>query len=177
MYDKLYRFLVEMATWPRVVLLVALSLLIMGGFELRMKELGYANTSPDTRWRGYSSEDVRKFFHDIGKDGRRLYAGTQRTLDVAFPLVYGSLFASLIILLYGPRGARYLVLAPVSAAVMDLAENAVLSHLALRFEEGSPPPVKAASIFTMLKWALCVISLGLIIVGVWAAWRRRRDEG
>jgi hypothetical protein len=72
MYDKLYRFLVGMATWPRVVLLVALSFLIMGGFQLRTKELGYENTSPDVRWRGYSGEDVREFFHAIGEDGRQL---------------------------------------------------------------------------------------------------------
>ena len=78
------------------MLLFALFCLCAGVFELRSRALGYANKALDGRWRGYSPEDVRKFFEAIGEDGRRLYARTERTLDVAFPIIYGSLFATLL---------------------------------------------------------------------------------
>src|SRR5829696_6223373 len=123
MYDKMYQCLLEVATWPHVALLFALLFLMMGVFELRSKTLGYENKTLDGRWRGYSPEDARKLFADLGPDGRQLYASTERTLDVGFPLTYGLLFASLLILLYGQQGAKYLVLVPLAAAVMDLAEN------------------------------------------------------
>src|SRR3954466_14701926 len=110
---RAYQMLVGSATWPRALLLLALFFLCVGVFELRSRALGYANKVLDGRWRGYSPEDVRAFFEAIGEDGRRLYAKTERTLDAAFPIIYGSLFATLLILLYGRLGAKYLVLVPL----------------------------------------------------------------
>jgi hypothetical protein len=169
MYDKLYGFLVETATWPRVFLLAALFLLIVGVFDLRRKALGHENPALDGRRRGYSPEDARKFFEAIGPDGRKLYANTELSLDVAFPLVYGSLFAALLILLYGQVSARYRVLVPLLTVVMDLAENVTLAFLASRFDGKASPLARVAAVFTLLKFVLFVLSLLLILFGVVAA--------
>lgn len=166
MYDKLYQFLVETATWPRVLLLVALFFLIAGVFEFRAKELGYGNPGLDGRWRGYSPEDARKFFDDIGKDGRKLYAGTELTVDIAFPLVYGSLFSALVILFYGQQRAKYMVLVPLLAAAFDLAENVTLAIMASTFKGEASGLARLAVVFTLAKCALLAISLLMIIVGV-----------
>ncbi|HYG79572.1 MAG TPA: hypothetical protein VD861_04250 [Pyrinomonadaceae bacterium] len=166
MYDKLYSFLLETATWPRVLLLVALCFLIAGLFEFRAKELGYGNPGLDSRWRGYSPEEARKFFQDIGEDGRKLYAATELTMDIAFPLVYGSLFSALVILLYGQQRARYLVLAPLLAAAFDLAENVTLAIMASTFKGQASGLARLAVVFTLAKCALLGISLLMTIVGV-----------
>jgi hypothetical protein len=161
-----YQMLVDSATWPRALLLLALFWLCVGVFELRARALGYANKVLDARWRGYSPEDVRKYFEAIGEDGRRLYARTQRSLDVAFPIIYGSLFATLLILFYGPLGAKYLVLLPLLQVLMDFGENFTLSSLALRFDGKARPLARLAAVFTRIKLLLLGFSVLLIAVGL-----------
>ncbi|HEY0380140.1 MAG TPA: hypothetical protein VGC87_24715 [Pyrinomonadaceae bacterium] len=164
--SRVYELLVGSATWPRALLLFALFCLCAGVFELRSRALGYANKVLDGRWRGYSPEDVRKFFEAIGEDGRRLYARTERSLDVAFPIIYGSLFATLLILLYGRLGAKYLVLVPLLNVLFDFAENFTLSGLALRFDGKVQPLAKLAAIFTRIKSLLFSVSVLLIALGI-----------
>jgi hypothetical protein len=164
--SRVYELLVGAATWPRALLLFALFCLCVGVFELRSRALGYAHKVLDGRWRGYSPEDVRKFFEAIGEDGRRLYARTERTLDVAFPIIYGSLFVTLLILLYERHGAKYLVLVPILQVLMDFGENFTLSSLARRFDGKAQPRAKLAVVFTRIKFLLLAISALLIGVGL-----------
>lgn len=161
--SRVYELLVGSATWPRAVLLFALACLCVGVFALRSRVLGYAGKVLDARWRGYSPEDVRKFFEAIGEDGRRLYATTERTLDVAFPIIYGSLFVALLILLYERQGAKYLVLIPLLNVLFDLAENFTLSSLALRFKGKPQPLAKLAAVFTRIKSLLFFLSFFVLI--------------
>jgi hypothetical protein len=163
--SRVYQMLVNSATWPRALLLFALFCLCVGVFELRSRALGYAHKVLDGRWRGYSPEDVRKFFEAIGEDGRRLYARTERSLDVAFPIIYGSLFATLLVLLYGRLGAKYLVLVPLLNVLFDFGENFTLSSLALRFDGKVQPLARLAVVFTRFKSLLFSISVLLILLG------------
>src|SRR6478752_157815 len=89
MSNALSNLLERLATWPAVTLLFVLFLLCSQGFELRHKSLGFENPGLDSRF-WYSPEEARDFFEAIGERGRRLYAITEVTLDLAFPLVYGS---------------------------------------------------------------------------------------
>src|SRR2546425_9482630 len=79
MYDRL-----KSGSWIRwfVALVVCVAL-----FLLRRKLLGGAET-PDSFWQGYTPAEVADFLRHIGPGGRSLYAFTQLTLDVVFPVVY-----------------------------------------------------------------------------------------
>ncbi|HJU53202.1 MAG TPA: hypothetical protein VJ715_01475 [Pyrinomonadaceae bacterium] len=170
MYDKLYEAVAGMVTWPRVALLFVLALLMMGVFELRRKALGTELLTLDGRKTGYTPREAGQVFEAIGSDGRALYANTELTLDLAFPLVYGSLMVSLLILLYG-RYAKYLVLVPAAAVLMDIAENVTIAIMIWVYNKQpeprpDPPLAKLSSVFTQAKWALSIISLVLIGIGV-----------
>jgi hypothetical protein len=164
MWDGIYKRIERVATWPSVALLLILFLLCAQGFEWRRKTLGYGIQSLDARF-WYSPDEASAFFDAIKANGQRVYAITQLTLDVAFPFIYGLLFAILLIHLYSQKRAKKLVLVPVLTASCDLLENITTAYLALRFK-GQPSPVAwAAAIFTSLKWALLILSLILIAVG------------
>src|SRR5437879_2395351 len=120
MIAQLHKAFVWLATWPVVALLVVGFLLCQMGFAWRHKALGPTHEVPDARlW--YTPDDVRTFFDQIGDCGRQLYAFTQVTLDLANPLLYGTLFAVLIVRLFG---SRYPGLVPLPVAAADLLENA-----------------------------------------------------
>lgn len=170
MYDRLYDAVAGMVTGPRVALLFVLLLLMMGAFELRRKALGSELLTLDGRRGGYSPQDAGKLFEAIGPDGRALYANTELTLDLAFPLVYGSLMVSLLILFYGSY-AKYLVLVPAAAVLMDVAENVTVAVMIWAYNKQPPPRpdpalAKLGSIFTQAKWALALISFVLLGIGV-----------
>src|SRR5262244_2340910 len=79
MYDRL-----KSGSWTRwfVALVIGIAL-----FLLRRKYLGGADP-PDSFWQGYTAAQVADFLRQIGPRGRSLYAWTQPTLDVVFPVVY-----------------------------------------------------------------------------------------
>ena len=173
MYDAIYQRLEKLATWPGVGMLFVICMVLTIGFTLRQRELGLSNPGLDGRmW--YTPEAASKFFQDIGKDGRQLYAATQLSLDVLFPLAYSSLMAVLLINLYAPAGGRtWTVLVPLLAALFDLAENVTVAGLALSYEGKEQPLARLAAVFTLTKTCLLFLSLGLIAVGAWKAWPRR----
>src|SRR5712692_10571277 len=72
----------------------------------------------DARQWGYGPADAKSFLENLGPEGRKLYALTGVTLDVAFPLGYGLLLAVLIRQLYPPKVA-WLAVAPLLAAALD----------------------------------------------------------
>jgi hypothetical protein len=175
MWDALFNLLERYATWPVVTLLFALFLLCQLGFQMRGKALGLGTQTLDVRF-GYSPEEARDFFQSIGERGRKIYGWTQLTLDILFPLVYGALYAMLIIHVYPRETARYLTLVPALNTVSDLLENVTNAYLSLQFDGRASPLTRGASIFTMVKIVLLALSLMLILIGaVWSLWRSYRS--
>ncbi|MGB5636449.1 MAG: hypothetical protein WBM44_29345 [Waterburya sp.] len=96
---------------------------VLAGFQWRASKLmlGVQNKLLDSRF-WYNLEDVRSFFESINvikdidtdiytfKTGLNLYATTQITLDLLFPIIYGTLFAVFIIFLYKRKGFSALTL-------------------------------------------------------------------
>jgi hypothetical protein len=163
------------ATWPRLFALALAVLAASAMFELRSAALrpapvpdkpeGRTNgtehwtTGPDGRRSGYTADELHEYFKGLGPDGRALYAGTQKTLDVFFPLVYGSLFLGVLARAVPGRSRwRWWAWAPVCMVLADLGENALLAHLAEHFPaEPTPGWAETAVIaakFTGVKWAL-----------------------
>ena len=97
---------------------------------------------------------------------RRAAAIGHLTLDVLYPLVYGTLFSLLLILLHRPfsTAGRYrrLLALPWLAVLADYGENLLLAALFLAYPARLPALERLAPLFTALKWAL--VSLTLLAV-------------
>jgi hypothetical protein len=114
---------------------------------------------------GYDGAEARDFLAGLGERGRRLYATTEVTLDLAFPLVYVTLLAVLIVRVYAERTAKYLVLLPALGGVADVLENCILAYLAWSFDGQASGWARVASAFTLLKSYALIATLVAIAVG------------
>ena len=102
---------------------------------------------------------------------RTLYAATGLTIDMAFPLAYGLLFAILLVRLF--RAPFFLL--PLATAAADVLENATVAALALGYAGAPSPLAWPAAAFTLVK-ALCgYAGLAATLVGAvrWL-WRQGR---
>src|SRR5262249_24984901 len=91
----------ERGSWGRVGLLLAPSVAALAVFAIRDQVflLG-ASSDPakllDTRF-WYTPTDAREYLDRLGQSGRRLYAMTQLSLDIIFPVFYAGLLSSLFV--------------------------------------------------------------------------------
>ena len=166
MCSGLETLLRRMPCWY-LLILVGLFLAGSRAFQWRADELG--QPALDTRF-GYTPEDVTDFLKKICPKGRRLYAATQLTLDLVFPLVYGAFLGRILVSVFRTELARYLLLIPLLAVAADWSENVATAILALNFNGEAAPPLLAyaAAGYTLTKWILLfaygpILFAGLIL--------------
>src|SRR5262245_51799263 len=157
MYDRL-----KSGSWTRwfVALVIGIAL-----FLLRRKYLGGADP-PDSFWQGYTAAQVADFLRQIGPRGRSLYAWTQLTLDLVFPVIYVVCIARPLARTASPAIGPLLIWLPFVVAGFDLAENVATAYLAWTFDGRPAPLAEFASVFTRSKYAILVVSLGALLL-VW----------
>jgi hypothetical protein len=162
MFYDLYRFFNRKATWPVVALLVVVIMLTNQAFAGR-RVAYFLNDQllDDRRW--YTPADVSQLFNDLG-DRRYIYAATELTLDLIYPLSYGLLFAILISQLWGPR-RDWMLLFPIFTVFFDLSENLLIVYMISTFNGGETNLAWAAAVCTLLKTLLFLLSLLLILNG------------
>jgi hypothetical protein len=134
--------------------------------------LGYPSTVLDARLT-YTPLQVEQYLEDLGASGRRLYAASEVTLDLLYPLLYGGFLALGLALVYRAlfpthRFSRYVPLVGAAAALADLAENLSLAFLALIFPRGPDGLVFLAGTFTALKWLAGLTAGVLLLAGAGA---------
>ncbi|MEM6709757.1 MAG: hypothetical protein AAF648_13325 [Pseudomonadota bacterium] len=110
---------------------------------------------------------VRAVIEDMTPEQRRAHVWTTATVDVAYPLAYGSLFVGSVLAFFGRLG-RFL--APVLLVVVpvDLVEG-VVQILALT---NTYDFVDGKAVLTPLKFALAFTGLALTVLG-WLVWSVR----
>lgn len=138
--------------------------------------------SPDTSFL-YSAERLYDMAQAYGVEGRRAYVRARLTYDLAFPLIYGSFYATAIAYTLRkawprqPRPWGWSVL-PLWAAAADLVENAAVVGVMLLYPDPSILLAGLAAFATPIKWLLVGVAIFLTIFGslAWAAaaLRRRR---
>lgn len=157
------------------IFLFIANLACIAGFNWRQSQL---KLEPPDAKRHYSPDELYAFLEGIGESGRRLYAWTQVTLDVIYPVVYCLLFAVLLVVLWRWEKLRCVVLLPLLTGVFDLLENFTTAYLAATFGAGRNEALAGMSpIFSTGKWWGVSICLGLILIGaIWKAviWLRRK---
>lgn len=163
MMTALYQRIHRLATWSVVALLSVAIVLCVQGFIWRQAALGWSNQVLDARL-GYTPAEAQQVLAAMGAPGRHLYATTQLTLDVIFPLVYGLFFAVLMVRLYRLEQAKILF-APLLMVVADLAENVLTTMLAWSYTGQISALAWLAAGCTAVKWIALVITLVLLILG------------
>ena len=136
-------------------------------FQLRRCRIG--DDIPDLWRQWYTPERVHKFLDDLKTDSNRnLYALSQVTLDVVFPITYGLLAAVTLYRLLGQSlpTFEFLLFLPLITVAADLLENATVAWLALTFEPCAPPRNLAwlTALSTFVKWRSLYL---LLLVLAW----------
>jgi len=104
---------------------------------------------------------VWKTIEDMSESQRHTHQWLTATLDVAFPLVYGSLFAGAALRFFGSAG-KWLAVPALLVIPVDLVEGAVQICLLGLDREG----LEAKAVLTQTKVVLFVTAAVLAIAGV-----------
>jgi len=165
----------DLATWPAFAAALVAAAACWGAFRWRRSKLGAQHTLLDSRF-WYKPKEVQELFDTLGEPGRKLYAVTQVTVDLVFPLAYGLLFAMAIVRLYGTPAASWLLFLPLLTVVFDLAENVLTAYLAWPPRHKGPAIVRLAATCTATKFTFFALSsvatvIGLVIAAVEAVAR------
>lgn len=175
MCDSLYQRINRIANWRIGIFLFLANLACIAAFNWRHHQL---KLEPPDAKRHYSPDELYAFLGGIGENGRQLYAWTQITLDVIYPVVYCLLFAVLLVVLYRWEKLRCVVWLPLLTGIFDLLENVTTAYLAATFNAGRNDGLASLSpIFSTGKWWGVSICLALILIGaIWKFmdWIRRK---
>ncbi len=154
-------FLQRAARGPVLLALALASLFWMSLLTQVGRQPGQpAATALDLRW-GYTTAEVEQALSPLSPAQRDQAARAHLTLDVAYPLTYGLLFALLLARLWPQR--RWWLLAPATV-LADLTENALLAALYWGYPQRLAW-VSWASLATRLKWTLVGLVFLLLMVG------------
>ncbi|MBS1793154.1 MAG: hypothetical protein JSS81_04835 [Acidobacteria bacterium] len=163
MPEKIYLKFRNETGWKFFSALVAEALACLLLFAWRGRAFGGIRTL-DEQW-FYDPATVFGVLKDLDAIGKLpLYAVTEITLDLVFPVVYVALFVFLIVRLFPPRAGGYLLLAPLLAGAADLAENFSIAFLAFSGNPEIRPLALAVTVFSTSKWLLVYLSL-LVTLG------------
>ena len=172
MLTSWYDCLATSANWWTIALALTLTFVCILGFNgrtlalRREGRLGNGEKLLDGRW-WYTPADAGALLCKLGKDGRRLYAVSEVTLDLIFPLAYGLSLALLLVRLW-PRDQAWLLLLPFVTVIADLLENFTIAFLAWTYSNESGPSAlaKVAAIFTLTKRTFLSLAFLAVVIGI-----------
>jgi len=134
--DFWLHWLAPVTSWRACVILMIGFMCCFAGFKWRNHHVAPA-TTPDGQMLKIDYDKLLCHLHEL-KPHRRLYAITEVTLDVAFPLLYTSLLSVPILLAFG-RGFSPLTLIPLATGCFDLVENFTVAWLVMWGDLTSKP--------------------------------------
>jgi hypothetical protein len=148
------------------------------GFAWRSAKFGSEKKLLDARF-WYSQTEAQEFLNDLEPGGRNLYAATELTLDILYPLVYTATLGVLMLWLYPENVAKKLLVLPMMGGGFDLPENIQLAFLALTFDGSESVVAVTAALCTATKFVFLAASVAVVVVGVagrfWP-WRIKAPE-
>lgn len=109
--------------------------------------------------------------NDLDEAGQWLYAVTEVTLDFAFPVLYATLIAIILVMVWRearPERSEWMALAliPYLGMLTDFGENTSIAAMMLLFPKEPIWLVWLSNLFSLIKWTAGVTSLGIILVGL-----------
>lgn len=129
----------------------------------------------------YDSDEVYALFRKFDRPSRQLYAWTEITVDMIFPIIY-SLFLSLLMIWFFQKSFKYekygsLAMLPFIAMLFDYCENVLIAAMLFDYQREHFAVARVASLATKLKWSFFLLSLLAILFGIWLVIRSLSKEG
>jgi len=130
----------------------------------------------DLRPMGYSADDARAFLSALGPEGRALYTGPQRILDIAYPALLGFVLIGALRHVYA-KGWPLTLLVFVALVGMgfDYLENMRVALLLAG--DVSDEIIAAASRATVMKSTLTSVAMLAVLAGLirsgWRVWKNK----
>lgn len=165
MHDRIRRGLQRLATRRVVVPTVLVTLLCVAGFEWRDARLGCLELLDTRQW--YTPEQAADLFGALDRlnpRARAVYAWTEVSIDLIFPVAYGLLFALTLLRVFGDGRPYYLL--PLAAAATDVFENISIALLASTYDGAPTAWARVAAVFTLLKSGLLLATLAAAVGGL-----------
>ena len=163
-HDRIRSGLQRLATRRVVIAAVLVALLCVAGFEWRDARLGGLELLDVRQW--YTPEQAAALFGALDRldpCARAVYAWTEVSIDMVFPVAYGLLFALLLLRLF--KDARRLFLLPIAGATIDIFENLSIALLASTYDGAPSSWTRVAAAFTLLKSGLILATLAAAVGG------------
>ena len=137
------------------------ALLCLAGFQWREARLGGLELLDTTQW--YTPEQAAALFGALDRldsRARAVYAWTEVSIDMVFPVAYGLLFALRVF----EAGRRFYLL-PIAGAAADVFENLAIALLASTYDGAPKSWTRVAAAFTLLKSGLILATLAAAVGG------------
>ena len=177
MHDRIRRELQRLATRRVVIPTVLAALLCVAGFEWRDARLNGLELLDTRQW--YTPEQAATLFGALDRldsRARAVYAWTEVSIDMIFPIAYGLLFALLLLRVLGDGRPFYLL--PIAGAAADVLENLSIALLASTYDGDPTSWSRVAAIFTLLKSVFILATLAAAVGGaIRRLWVIRRESG
>jgi hypothetical protein len=137
----------------------------------QLKDIAGGMRIPDMMPGGYDPAYLYSLLVTLGHKGRNLYLFKQIPFDMIYPFLYGFSFTLLLNyiykLLYNKNTVlQYFCLIPFVAALFDYAENISIANLLYTFPYFSINIARVASVFTVLKSSITILSFVLVFAGL-----------
>ena len=165
LHDRIRPGLQRLATRPVVILTGLAALLCLAGFQWRESGLGGLELLDTRQW--YTPEQAAALFGALDRldpHARAVYAWTEVSIDLVFPVAYGLLFA--LLLLRAFEDGRRFYLLPIAGAATDVFENISIALLASTYDGAPSSWTRVAAAFTLLKSGLILATLAAAVGGV-----------
>lgn len=173
MLTALSTTLYRISSWKTLVLALVLYIpfpaYLFKNLETRMNTLAGEVIGPIDLLMGFNPERIMYMVATYGPVGRSVYAFGELTTDVAYPIIYSYLLATILSLLFRNRadkGFRVVNVLPLLILGFDLMENVCIVALLKSYPNLSFTLASICSILTNLKWAMFLIVTGFIIYGL-----------
>ncbi len=182
--SRLYVCVKRIASWRTLAIGFIAALVITQLFAWRSEKLGNENKVLDAR-ASYTAEDAVDFALNIKPNGCHFYGLTELTIDVAFPLVYATLFAIILVQLFSEKLARWLVAIPIAAATLDVLENVFIAIFCFTLDHNQAfdelvqefsTHISVSELLTRSKFVLVACALIAIFIGGIFDWRKNERE-
>ncbi|TDK50604.1 hypothetical protein [Antarcticimicrobium luteum] len=166
----------RIAYWAVFMAALALYAAMVGGTLPAIARDAGGLTPFDMRPMGYTVAEARAFLAALGDEGRALYLGPQRWLDLAYPVLLAIVLIGAVRMLIRRFWLQLgLSLAALGGMAADYLENARVAAMLVAGGAVADELIGAASRATQLKAGLTsLVMLAVCVALARAAWKRWR---
>jgi len=131
----------------------------------------------DLRPTGYSPDEARTFLAALNDQGRALYLGPQRMLDLVYPALLAIVLGGATVTLVRNAPLRWALLVVILGGMAaDYTENALVKSMLENSSPVSDASAMGAARATIVKSALTGLAMSAVCIALVIAFFRRRQN-